>query len=70
MADKYSIGTLAPKTVKSKMKISTLIPEYIQTPINKNFINSTFETMFSKDSSEYITGYIGEKPNRILQCTY
>lgn len=67
--DKYVFIDETVTSSKAKMKIQTLIPEYFQTAINKNFINSTYETLFSENNSEYVTGYIGEKPSGIFDST-
>lgn len=69
MNNKYVFSGETVTTTKAKMKISTLLPEYFQTAINKNFINSTYETLFSENNSEYVTGYVGERPVGIFNAS-
>ena len=64
MTDKYVFQDSVP-SVKSKMKLSTLLPEYIQAVTNRNFIDATYETLFSEDLSETVAGYVGEKPDTL-----
>jgi hypothetical protein len=49
---------------RSRLKLSTLLPEYLQTRVNRNFFDATVETLFSETEAEVVTGYIGDKPER------
>lgn len=62
MSDKFIFTDPVQVSKEAKLKISTLLPKYIQTKRNRNFFDATFQTVFSQDSSEEVSGYIGEKP--------
>ena len=49
---------------RSRLKLSTLLPEYLQTRVNRNYFDATVETLFSETEAEVVTGYIGDKPER------
>jgi hypothetical protein len=69
MTDKFVFVPSQEKVLKEELKISTLLPSYIQTVTNKNFFDATFETLFSVDKTESISGYIGEKPDRVFKAS-
>lgn len=52
----------------AKLKLSTLLPSYIQTRTNVNFLDATIQQLFQEDTSETVSGYIGEKPDRLFQA--
>lgn len=56
--------------METRLKLSTLLPEYIQTRTNRNFFDATYETLFSENNSENVTGYIGEKPERLFDSEH
>lgn len=43
-------------------RISTLLPEVLQTDVNKNFFAATGDQLFTPENVEYIDAYVGEKP--------
>jgi hypothetical protein len=62
MSDKFTFSNPVVKSKEAKLKLSTLLPKYIQTRSNRNFFDATVQTLFSNETSENVSGYIGEKP--------
>jgi hypothetical protein len=69
MSDKFIFTDPVQISKEAKLKISTLLPKYIQTRTNRNFFDATFQTVFSNDSSEEVSGYIGEKPIKLFNSS-
>lgn len=49
--------------------VSSLIPEFQQTEILKNFLEVTADQLFKKQNVRYASGYIGSKPSYYNQTT-
>lgn len=64
----YKFTETVRQSAISRLKISTLLPQYIQTRTNTNFFDATFQQLFSEDTSETVSGYIGEKPDRLFSA--
>jgi hypothetical protein len=57
MVDYSNTTPVANKKI-DEMKISNLLPSYLQTATNKKFIDTAVETLFSSDKTDSVSGYI------------
>ena len=68
MSERKPIPTIAPKITRpgestkklGSRRVTELLPDILQTTVNKQFFDSTFEQLMSSGSLEPIKNFVGE----------